>query len=37
MYPKLMVVKYSSKAHITGALQAGSFRMHAKPKIKLRD
>ena len=32
-----MVVKYSSKAHITGALQSGSFMMDTKPKIKLRD
>lgn len=36
-YPKLMVVKYSSKAHITGALQSGSFMMDTKPKINLRD
>lgn len=36
-YPKLTVVKYSSKAHVTGALQPGNFIVGAKPKIKPRN
>ena len=33
---KLMVVKYSSKGHITGSLQPGSFSVDAKSKIQTR-